>query len=179
MKSADFEAARKTPFIESECMHLLWMQGSPWRLSSDWTRPGGVVARLFAYRQGDTCSIPGWAASGLSHVGIVPDDAPCQRAFSGISRFPRPCIPMLIEKIRINSFLLDMSAKSATRKIRRRRVWKQQSCRRSDCRLSALHRRSGVKCLLDRENSLITQESLRTEQRAAGVVLHGVTCVRS
>ncbi|KAJ8880813.1 hypothetical protein PR048_017284 [Dryococelus australis] len=32
----------------------------------------------------------------FSHVGIVQDDAARQRVFSGISRFPRPCIPALL-----------------------------------------------------------------------------------
>ncbi|KAJ8865820.1 hypothetical protein PR048_033342 [Dryococelus australis] len=31
----------------------------------------------------------------FSHVGIVPDDAAGRWAFSGISRFPRPCIPVM------------------------------------------------------------------------------------
>ncbi|KAJ8870264.1 hypothetical protein PR048_029285 [Dryococelus australis] len=33
---------------------------------------------------------------GLSHVGIVPDDAAGRRVFSGISSFLRPCIPALL-----------------------------------------------------------------------------------
>ncbi|KAJ8885406.1 hypothetical protein PR048_011603 [Dryococelus australis] len=35
----------------------------------------------------------GRVTSGFSQVGIVPDDAAGRRAFSGISCFPRPCIP--------------------------------------------------------------------------------------
>ncbi|KAJ8875393.1 hypothetical protein PR048_023288 [Dryococelus australis] len=34
--------------------------------------------------------------SGFSHVGIVPDDFAGRWIFSGISRFPRPCIPALL-----------------------------------------------------------------------------------
>ncbi|KAJ8875124.1 hypothetical protein PR048_023017 [Dryococelus australis] len=37
-------------------------------------------------------------APGFSHVGIVPNDATGCRVFSGISRFPRPCIPALLHK---------------------------------------------------------------------------------
>ncbi|KAJ8888177.1 hypothetical protein PR048_007664 [Dryococelus australis] len=36
------------------------------------------------------------AAPGFSHVGIVPDDAAGRWVFSGISRFPRLCIPALL-----------------------------------------------------------------------------------
>ncbi|KAJ8871675.1 hypothetical protein PR048_028002 [Dryococelus australis] len=38
----------------------------------------------------------GMVAPGFSLVGIVPDDASCRRVSSGISRFPRPCIPALL-----------------------------------------------------------------------------------
>ncbi|KAJ8877412.1 hypothetical protein PR048_021866 [Dryococelus australis] len=41
-------------------------------------------------------SIPGRVTPGLSHVGIVPDDAAGPRFFSGISRFSCPCIPALL-----------------------------------------------------------------------------------
>ncbi|KAJ8894054.1 hypothetical protein PR048_006664 [Dryococelus australis] len=54
---------------------------------------GGVVASALASHPGDTGSIPGGLAPGFLHVGIVLDDAACRRAFSGHSRFPRPCIP--------------------------------------------------------------------------------------
>ncbi|KAJ8893630.1 hypothetical protein PR048_006230 [Dryococelus australis] len=49
--------------------------------------PGGhgvAVGRLIASHLGE----PG------SHVGIIPDDAAGRRVFSGISHFPRPCIPV-------------------------------------------------------------------------------------
>ncbi|KAJ8866220.1 hypothetical protein PR048_032063 [Dryococelus australis] len=55
---------------------------------------GGVVVRLLASHQGEPGSIPG--GPGISHVGIVPDDATCRRVFSGISRFPLPCIPVSV-----------------------------------------------------------------------------------
>ncbi|KAJ8874476.1 hypothetical protein PR048_025336 [Dryococelus australis] len=50
----------------------------------------GVMVILFASHQGEPGSIPGGAASGLSHVGTVPDDAAGRWVFSGISRFPAP-----------------------------------------------------------------------------------------
>ncbi|KAJ8874324.1 hypothetical protein PR048_025170 [Dryococelus australis] len=58
--------------------------------------PRGVVVRLLAPQQGEPGSIPGGAAPGFSHVGIVPDDVAGRRVFSGISSFPRPCIPALL-----------------------------------------------------------------------------------
>ncbi|KAJ8883843.1 hypothetical protein PR048_015698 [Dryococelus australis] len=54
---------------------------------------GGAVARALAYHHGDPGSILGGPTPGLSHMGIVLDDAACRRAFSGYSPFPRPCIP--------------------------------------------------------------------------------------
>ncbi|KAJ8879212.1 hypothetical protein PR048_019818 [Dryococelus australis] len=45
-----------------------------------------------ASHQGKPGSIPD-RVTGFSQVGIVPDDAVGRRAFSGISRFPRPLIP--------------------------------------------------------------------------------------
>ncbi|KAJ8879806.1 hypothetical protein PR048_020414 [Dryococelus australis] len=44
----------------------------------------------FTFHQGELGSIPGRAAPGFSHVGIVSDDAASRRDFSGISRFPPP-----------------------------------------------------------------------------------------
>ncbi|KAJ8891608.1 hypothetical protein PR048_004136 [Dryococelus australis] len=57
---------------------------------------GGVVVRLLASHQGEPDSIPGGVAPGFPHIGIVPDDAVGRWVFSGISRFPRPCIPVLL-----------------------------------------------------------------------------------
>ncbi|KAJ8895040.1 hypothetical protein PR048_000364 [Dryococelus australis] len=42
---------------------------------------------------GEAGSILGGVAHELFHVGIVPDDAAGRWVFSGICRFPRPCIP--------------------------------------------------------------------------------------
>ncbi|KAJ8868471.1 hypothetical protein PR048_029999 [Dryococelus australis] len=57
---------------------------------------GGVVVRLLASNPDEPGSIPGGISPGLSHVGIVRDDAAGQRVFSGISRFPRLFIPALL-----------------------------------------------------------------------------------
>ncbi|KAJ8893637.1 hypothetical protein PR048_006237 [Dryococelus australis] len=54
---------------------------------------GRAVASALASHQGDPGLIPGKFAPEFSHAGIVLDDAACRRAFSGYSRFPRPCIP--------------------------------------------------------------------------------------
>ncbi|KAJ8867541.1 hypothetical protein PR048_031343 [Dryococelus australis] len=43
--------------------------------------------------QDEPGSIPGWV-TGFLQVGIVPDSAVGRRVFSGISRFPRPFIPV-------------------------------------------------------------------------------------
>ncbi|KAJ8878881.1 hypothetical protein PR048_019480 [Dryococelus australis] len=56
---------------------------------------GDVTARALRSQQSELGS-PGGVALGFSHVGIVPDNAPCQRVFSWISHFPRPCIPSLL-----------------------------------------------------------------------------------
>ncbi|KAJ8880209.1 hypothetical protein PR048_016675 [Dryococelus australis] len=57
---------------------------------------GYVVVRLLAFHPGEPGSIPGGVALGFSYVGIVQDDTAGRRVFSGISRFPRPCILMLL-----------------------------------------------------------------------------------
>ncbi|KAJ8867766.1 hypothetical protein PR048_031569 [Dryococelus australis] len=57
---------------------------------------GSVVVRLLASHLCEPGSIPRGVAPGFSHVGIVPDDAADRRVFSGISRFPRPCVPALL-----------------------------------------------------------------------------------
>ncbi|KAJ8874510.1 hypothetical protein PR048_025370 [Dryococelus australis] len=56
---------------------------------------GGVVVSLLASRQGEPRSIPGGVAPGLSHVGIVPDDAAERPGFLGDLRFFRSFIPAL------------------------------------------------------------------------------------
>ncbi|KAJ8869240.1 hypothetical protein PR048_030812 [Dryococelus australis] len=47
-------------------------------------------------RPGEPGSIPCGVAPRFSHVGIVPDDGAGRRVFSGISHFPRPCIPAVL-----------------------------------------------------------------------------------
>ncbi|KAJ8886345.1 hypothetical protein PR048_012556 [Dryococelus australis] len=54
-----------------------------------------VNAALLASHVGEPGSIPGGITPGFSHVGIVPDDAAVRLVYSGISSFPRPCIPAL------------------------------------------------------------------------------------
>ncbi|KAJ8867430.1 hypothetical protein PR048_031231 [Dryococelus australis] len=51
---------------------------------------GGVAVRLLASHLGELVSNPDGVAPGISHVA---DGAAGRRVFSGISRFPRPCIP--------------------------------------------------------------------------------------
>ncbi|KAJ8871348.1 hypothetical protein PR048_027665 [Dryococelus australis] len=55
-----------------------------------------VLASALASHLGNPGPIPGGFAPGFSHVGIVLDDAACRRIFSGYSRLPRPCIPVLL-----------------------------------------------------------------------------------
>ncbi|KAJ8893743.1 hypothetical protein PR048_006343 [Dryococelus australis] len=57
---------------------------------------GGVVVRLLVFHLGEPGSIPGGVALGFSHAEIVPDDSTRRRVFSGISHFPRSCIPALL-----------------------------------------------------------------------------------
>ncbi|KAJ8871816.1 hypothetical protein PR048_028156 [Dryococelus australis] len=64
-----------------------------------YTINGAAVAEQLACSpptEGGPCSIAGRVTPGFSHVGILPDDASCRRVFSGISRFPRPLIPVLL-----------------------------------------------------------------------------------
>ncbi|KAJ8893268.1 hypothetical protein PR048_005859 [Dryococelus australis] len=72
--------------------HMLLSSGvCLWRYRQNGAR-GGVVVRLLASHIGEPGLIPGAVASGFPNVGIVPDDAAGRLVFSGISRFPRPCI---------------------------------------------------------------------------------------
>ncbi|KAJ8873533.1 hypothetical protein PR048_024351 [Dryococelus australis] len=59
------------------------------------TLPATVAERLVRspVHQGEPGSIPG-RVTGVSQVGIVPDDVVGRRVFSGTSRFPRPFIPV-------------------------------------------------------------------------------------
>ncbi|KAJ8869513.1 hypothetical protein PR048_028504 [Dryococelus australis] len=69
------------------------------QLSIHWLLPRGrcsLVVRLLAFHLGEPSSIPFGAAPGRQLAGIVSDDATCQRVFSGISGFHRPCIPLLL-----------------------------------------------------------------------------------
>ncbi|KAJ8881533.1 hypothetical protein PR048_018015 [Dryococelus australis] len=51
--------------------------------------------------------------TGFSQVGIVPDNAVCQRIFSGISRFPRPFIPAPLHTFSITLIRFqDLAVKS-------------------------------------------------------------------
>ncbi|KAJ8872461.1 hypothetical protein PR048_026066 [Dryococelus australis] len=56
---------------------------------------GGRAVSPLASHKGDPISTP-CRVTGFSHEGIVPDDAVGVRVFSGISRFPRPLIPVLL-----------------------------------------------------------------------------------
>ncbi|KAJ8871028.1 hypothetical protein PR048_027331 [Dryococelus australis] len=56
----------------------------------------GVVVGLLASHLCEPGSIPGEVACGFSHVEIMLDDAASGRVFSGISRFPHPCIQALL-----------------------------------------------------------------------------------
>ncbi|KAJ8887757.1 hypothetical protein PR048_013975 [Dryococelus australis] len=57
---------------------------------------GGVAVRLLASHEGEPGSIPGRVTPGFPQVGILPDDAVGWWVFSGISRFPHPCILALL-----------------------------------------------------------------------------------
>ncbi|KAJ8892996.1 hypothetical protein PR048_005577 [Dryococelus australis] len=68
---------------------------SKYKLSADGNR-GDAMVRQLASHHGKTSSIPSGVTPGFPHVGIVPDDAAVRRVFSGISCFPRYCIPALL-----------------------------------------------------------------------------------
>ncbi|KAJ8870573.1 hypothetical protein PR048_029596 [Dryococelus australis] len=57
-----------------------------------WLRKVGLLAS----HQGEPVSLPGWVTPGFSHVGIESDDSAGRRVLSGISHFPRTCIPALL-----------------------------------------------------------------------------------
>ncbi|KAJ8871572.1 hypothetical protein PR048_027898 [Dryococelus australis] len=56
---------------------------------------GGVMVLLLASHPGEPGSIPGGVTPGFPLVAVMPDDAAGRRVSSGISCFPRPCIPAL------------------------------------------------------------------------------------
>ncbi|KAJ8871240.1 hypothetical protein PR048_027546 [Dryococelus australis] len=55
--------------------------------------PSGALVLLLSSHPGEPGSSPTGVATRFSHVRFVPDDAASWWIFSGISRFPRPCIP--------------------------------------------------------------------------------------
>ncbi|KAJ8870117.1 hypothetical protein PR048_029129 [Dryococelus australis] len=57
---------------------------------------GATVAKRLARSPPTKANRVQSPAGGFSRVGVVPDDAVGRRAFSGISRFPRPFIPALL-----------------------------------------------------------------------------------
>ncbi|KAJ8889541.1 hypothetical protein PR048_009040 [Dryococelus australis] len=57
---------------------------------------GGVINSLLVSHVDKWRLIPGGVALEFSRVGMVTDYAASRRVFSGISRFPRPCIPALL-----------------------------------------------------------------------------------
>ncbi|KAJ8873772.1 hypothetical protein PR048_024606 [Dryococelus australis] len=71
---------------------------------------GGVVVRILASLLSEPGSIPGGVAPGFLYEGIVPDDNPNRSIFSGISRFPRPCIPALIRTHLVSHLVSPLSA---------------------------------------------------------------------
>ncbi|KAJ8871717.1 hypothetical protein PR048_028049 [Dryococelus australis] len=73
--------------------HIRKSRGDPNRKKLGQRR--GAVARALAAHHGDPGPIPGGLTPGSSHVGAVLEDAACRRAFSGHSRFPRPCRSIL------------------------------------------------------------------------------------
>ncbi|KAJ8891505.1 hypothetical protein PR048_004033 [Dryococelus australis] len=67
-----------------------------WRVEGKRGGRVGIVVRLLAFHLGEIGFIPCGVAPGFSRVEIVPHDAAGRRAFSEISRFPRPFIPALL-----------------------------------------------------------------------------------
>ncbi|KAJ8878519.1 hypothetical protein PR048_019097 [Dryococelus australis] len=55
-----------------------------------------AAVSLLASHHGEPDSIPGRVTPGFPHAGIVPNDAAGRRVFSGISRFLRAFIPVLL-----------------------------------------------------------------------------------
>ncbi|KAJ8874220.1 hypothetical protein PR048_025062 [Dryococelus australis] len=104
---------------------------------------GDRAVSALASHQDEPGSIPG-RVTGLSHVGIVSDDAVGRRVFSGISRFPRPFIPTLFHTHRnhprrlsnpascavLHRQLLYFTLKLVTRQaVRKRHTWFAESTR--------------------------------------------------
>ncbi|KAJ8876096.1 hypothetical protein PR048_024005 [Dryococelus australis] len=74
---------------------------------------GGTLARAVVSHKSEQSSIPSSVTPGFLHAGIVLDVAAAQRVFSGISRFPSPCIPLSL-RTRALPFILLRSQKLVT-----------------------------------------------------------------
>ncbi|KAJ8893769.1 hypothetical protein PR048_006369 [Dryococelus australis] len=84
------------------------------RLRGQWfTTSRARSVLLFTSHQGGLDSIPGGVAPGFSHLGIVADDVAGGRFFSGFSRYPRPCIPVLLR-----AHLVSLSSALNTSRLR-------------------------------------------------------------
>ncbi|KAJ8866660.1 hypothetical protein PR048_032521 [Dryococelus australis] len=111
------ESARATRRRLSRTQLTSLSAGPPWHPMVEWPRlrtrslpapslsvlfyfilfpPQPSAVRLHASYLGEPGSIPSRVTPGISQVGILPDGSAGRRVFSGISRFPRPCIPTLI-----------------------------------------------------------------------------------
>ncbi|KAJ8888091.1 hypothetical protein PR048_007578 [Dryococelus australis] len=62
------------------------------------TRPGDRTRFALAggERANRSATVASYYTLGFPHVGIGPDDVAGRRVFSGLSRFPRPCIPGML-----------------------------------------------------------------------------------
>ncbi|KAJ8893328.1 hypothetical protein PR048_005919 [Dryococelus australis] len=78
-----------------------------------WYDPGRgiVVVRLLAFTKANRAQLPA-RLSEFSHLGNVADLAFCRRIFSGLSSFPRPCIPFLFNPHLSRSPTLKASLKT-------------------------------------------------------------------
>ncbi|KAJ8894154.1 hypothetical protein PR048_006764 [Dryococelus australis] len=74
---------------------------------------GVVVIRLLVSHLGEPGSIPGGVAPGLSHVGIVPDDASGLRVFLRISRVLCTFIPGAAPYSSLHSHILSRTQSAA------------------------------------------------------------------
>ncbi|KAJ8867979.1 hypothetical protein PR048_031788 [Dryococelus australis] len=74
-------------------LHHLARRTAPF---SDHTGLRNVADRAVAFRVGEPHLIPCCVAPGYSQAGIAPGDAADRRVFSGVCRFSRHCIPVLL-----------------------------------------------------------------------------------
>ncbi|KAJ8880365.1 hypothetical protein PR048_016834 [Dryococelus australis] len=113
---------------------------------------GGVVSRLLASHLGEPGSIPIGVASGFLHVVIVPDDAADRQVFSGISRFPRACIP-----VRLQTHLASPPSALKTSLLRTAQISPRTNCfRKESC---------PCYCLGDEENKWCSATRLNFMER--------------